>query len=84
MSAASYGRGKNIAITGANGNQMFLYKRYNQDTTNYLVDELCNDEGRHWFINFPLGSFSYSFIEDIGFVGDYVRDKFYVRFVRDK
>lgn len=85
MSAVSYGRGKNIAITGANGNQMFLYKRYNQDTTNYLVDELCNDEGRHWFINFPLGSFSYSFVEDIGFVADdYVRNKFYVRFVRDK
>lgn len=84
MSTAPYGCGKNIVITGANGNQMFLYKRYNQDTTNYLVDELCNDAGRHWFINFPLGSFSYSFIEDIGFVGDYVGDKFYVRFVRDK
>lgn len=85
MSAAPYGSGKNIAITGTNGNQMFLYKRYNQDTTNYLVDELCNDEGRHWFINFPRGSFSYSFVEDIGFVADdYSRDQFYVRLVRDK
>ncbi|MDY4614658.1 MAG: hypothetical protein SO411_02925, partial [Bacteroidaceae bacterium] len=85
MSAAPYGSGKNIAITGTNGNQMFLYKRYNQDTTNYLVDELCNDEGRHWFINFPRGSFSYSFVEDIGGVADdYARDQFYVRLVRDK
>lgn len=68
----------NIAITGDNGNQMFLYVYPHLETTNYLVDELCNDEGKHWLISFPKDSFSYSFIGDIGY------NIFYVRLVRDK
>lgn len=68
-----------IAITGANGNKIYLYDVHDVGL-NLLTADPCSGDGYYWLINLKRNPCSYRFVEDYAIYSNYYN----IRLVRDK